>query len=82
MTPPEDETRRPDDDTDADQSPAVSTGAEALDEDRLDRDPWDFAIDPPADWEESDRFGITGPEQRDGPSLDQRLAQEEADDVP
>ncbi|NMD54641.1 MULTISPECIES: hypothetical protein [Tsukamurella] len=63
-----------------DQSASVSADAEALDEDLLEHDPWATAIDPPDGWAESDRRGVTGPEQREGPSLDERLAQEEPDE--
>ncbi|CAM3683094.1 hypothetical protein ACXYTP_09400 [Tsukamurella ocularis] len=63
-----------------DASASVSVDAEALDEDLLGHDPWDTAIDPPDGWAESDRHGVTGPEQWEGPSLDERLAQEEPDE--
>lgn len=73
---PEDGTVEPEDDA----STVDPTGAEALDEDLLEADPWDTALDPPDGWAESDRRGVTGPEQREGPSLDERLAQEEPEE--
>jgi hypothetical protein len=53
-----------------------SVGAEDLDEDRIGLDPLEEGMDPPERWEGSDRFGLSADEQRDGESLDQRLAQE------
>ncbi|KXO88558.1 hypothetical protein AXK56_11430 [Tsukamurella pulmonis] len=70
----------PDDMSPDDGSAAIPGGAEALDEDLLEHDPWAAALDPPDGWAESDRAGITGPEQREGPSLEERLAQEEREE--
>ncbi|BBY54821.1 hypothetical protein H7J07_18455 [Mycobacterium koreense] len=57
-----------------------SVGAEDLDEDRIGLDPLEEGMDPPERWVAVDRHGVTAAEQRDGESLDQRLAQE-TDDV-
>lgn len=57
-------------------------GAEDLDEDRLGVDPLERGIEPPERWSGADRFGTTPREEREGPDLDQRLAQEEPDDSP
>lgn len=56
-----------------------SVGAEDFDEDRLQLDPLEEAMDPPERWSAADRYGITAAEQRDGESLEQRLDQEQPD---
>lgn len=56
--------------------------AEALDSDDVRNDDGDIVVDPPDDWSEADRFGLTAREQREGESLDQRLAEEEPDIEP
>lgn len=56
-----------------------SVGAEDLDEDRIGLDPLEEGMDPPEQWTAADRFGVTAAEQREGESLDQRLAQETHD---
>ncbi|GAA4385546.1 hypothetical protein GCM10023147_07410 [Tsukamurella soli] len=56
---------------------AAAVGAEDLDEDRPQRDPLEEGMDPPEGWSASDRVGVTSREQREGESLDDRLAQEE-----
>lgn len=57
-------------------------GAEDLDEDRLGVDPLERGIEPPERWSGADRFGTTPREEREGPDLDHRLAEEEPDDSP
>jgi hypothetical protein len=57
-------------------------GAEDLDEDRLGLDPLERGIEPPERWSGADRFGTTPREEHEGPSLDQRLAEEEPDSSP
>lgn len=57
-------------------------GAEDLDEDRLGIDPLEGGIEPPERWSGADRFGTTPREEREGPDLDQRLAEEEPDETP
>lgn len=56
--------------------------AEALDSDEVRNDDGDIVVDPPDDWSEANRFGVTAREQREGESLDQRLAEEEPDIEP
>ena len=56
--------------------------AEALDSDDVRNDDGDIVVDPPDDWSEANRFGMTAREQREGESLDQRLAEEEPDIEP
>ena len=56
--------------------------AEALDSDDVRNDDGDIVVDPPDHWSEADRFGMTAREQREGESLDQRLAEEEPDIEP
>ncbi|GAB3008535.1 hypothetical protein [Saccharothrix stipae] len=50
---------------------------EQLDEDELGVDPLEEGVDPPEHWSGADRHGTTPREQREGETLDQRLAQEE-----
>jgi hypothetical protein len=64
----------PDDDT---LSPSEST-----DSDEVRNDDGDIVVDPPDDWSEANRFGMTAREEREGESLDARLAEEEADVLP
>lgn len=56
-----------------------SVGAEDVDEDRIGLDPLEEGMDPPEQWAAADRYGVTAAEQREGESLDQRLAQETKD---
>ena len=64
----------PDDDT---LSPSEST-----DSDEVRNDDGDIVVDPPDDWSEANRFGMTAREEREGESLDDRLAEEEPDVLP
>ena len=53
--------------------------SESTDPDELRNDDGDIVVDPPDDWSEADRFGMTEREEREGESLDDRLAAEEPD---
>jgi hypothetical protein len=80
MTPPDEQGPWQPDPGDAVNPDLTSgVGAEDLDEDRIGLDPLEEGMDPPERWEGSDRFGVSADEQRDGESLDQRLAEETAD---
>jgi hypothetical protein len=52
---------------------------EGTDSDELRNDDGDIVVDPPEDWSEANRFGMTAREEREGESLDDRLAAEEPD---
>ncbi len=56
--------------------------SESTDSDELRNDDGDIVVDPPEAWSEADRFGMTAREEREGESLDQRLAEEEPDVIP
>lgn len=59
--------------------------SEGTDSDELHNDDGDIVVDPPEDWSEANRFGMTAREEREGESLDARLAEEVPDvspDVP
>ncbi|MFD1813671.1 hypothetical protein [Rhodococcus gannanensis] len=56
--------------------------SESLDSDEVRNDDGDTVVDPPDGWSGADRIGTTAREQRDGETLDQRLAEEEPDVVP
>ncbi|MDT5220325.1 MAG: hypothetical protein QOF15_2430 [Mycobacterium sp.] len=51
--------------------------SESTDSDELRNDDGDTVVDPPDDWSEADKFGMTAREEREGESLDARLAAEE-----
>jgi hypothetical protein len=53
--------------------------SESTDSDEVRNDDGDSVVDPPDDWSEADKFGMTAREERDGESLDDRLAEEEPD---
>jgi hypothetical protein len=53
--------------------------SESTDSDELRNDDGDTVVDPPEDWSEADRFGMPAREEREGESLDARLAEEEPD---
>jgi protease I len=55
------------------------TTSEQLDEDELGVDPLERGVEPPEGWAGVDRFGTTPREEREGETLDQRLAEEEPD---
>ncbi|WP_395310264.1 hypothetical protein V4U86_05430 [Mycobacterium sp. AMU20-3851] len=52
---------------------------EATDSDDVRNADGDEVVDPPDDWTGADKFGMSAQEQREGDSLDHRLAQEEPD---
>lgn len=56
--------------------------SESLDSDEVRNDDGDIVVNPPEGWSGVDKFGITGREEREGESLDGRLAAEEPDAVP
>ncbi len=56
--------------------------SESLDSDEVRNDDGDTVVDPPDDWSAANRFGMTAREQREGESLDQKLAEEEPDVTP
>ena len=53
--------------------------SEATDSDEVRNDDGDTVVDPPDDWSEADKFGMTAREEREGEPLDDRLAAEEPD---
>jgi hypothetical protein len=53
--------------------------SEGTDSDELRNDDGDIVVDPPEGWSEANRFGMTAREEREGESLDARLAEEEPD---
>lgn len=53
--------------------------SEGTDSDEVHNDDGDVVVDPPEDWSEADKFGMTAREEREGESLDARLAEEEPD---
>ena len=64
----------PDDDT---LSPSEST-----DSDEVRNDDGDIVVDPPDDWSEANKFGMTAREEEEGESLEYKLAAEEPDVLP
>jgi hypothetical protein len=57
------------------------SSSESTDSDELRNDDGDTVVDPPEDWSAADRPGMTAREEREGESLDDRLAAEEPDAV-
>jgi hypothetical protein len=57
--------------------PAALSSAEDLDEDELQSDPLERAMDPPEDWSAANRWGTTPFEESQGEPLDQKLAEEQ-----
>lgn len=53
--------------------------SESTDSDEVRDDDGDTVVNPPDDWSEADKFGMTAREEREGESLDDRLAEEEPD---
>lgn len=53
--------------------------SESTDSDEVRNDDGDIVVDPPDNWSEADKFGMTAREQLEGESLDDRLAAEEPD---
>ncbi|MEE6178973.1 hypothetical protein [Mycobacterium sp. 050134] len=56
--------------------------SEGTDSDELLNDDGDIVVDPPEGWSEANRFGVTAREEREGESLDARLAEEVPDVSP
>ncbi|OJZ70278.1 hypothetical protein BRW65_20095 [Mycobacterium paraffinicum] len=56
--------------------------SEGTDSDEVHNDDGDIVVDPPDGWSEANRFGMTAREEREGESLDARLAEEEPDVSP
>ena len=56
--------------------------SESTDSDEVRNDDGDIVVDPPDDWSEANKFGMTAREEREGESLDDRLAAEEPDVLP
>jgi hypothetical protein len=65
---------------------AVLSAAEQTDQDVIGIEPVEADVDPPDHWAAANRFGTTAREQREGESLDEKLAEERPDvrldDVP
>jgi hypothetical protein len=55
--------------------------SESTDSDEIRNDDGDIVVDPPESWSGVDKFGMTEREEREGESLDDRLAAEEPDVV-
>ena len=53
--------------------------SESLDSDEVRNDDGDEVVDPPEGWSGVTKFGMSAEEEREGESLDQRLAEEEPD---
>jgi hypothetical protein len=51
--------------------------SESTDSDEVRNDDGDTVVDPPDSWSEADRFGMTEREEREGESLEYKLAAEE-----
>lgn len=66
----------------AEEAPEALQASEQLDEDALQTDPLEKGVEPPEGWSAADGYGVTGQEQYDGESLDQRLAEEREDVQP
>ena len=56
--------------------------SESTDSDEVRNDDGDIVVDPPDDWSEADRFGMTAREEEEGESLEARLREEEPDVLP
>ena len=53
--------------------------SEGTDSDEVRNRDGDIVVDPPEHWSEADKFGMTAREEREGESLEDRLAAEEPD---
>ncbi len=53
--------------------------SESTDSDEVRNDDGDIVVDPPEQWSEADKFGMTAREEEEGQSLDAKLAAEEPD---
>ena len=56
--------------------------SESTDSDEVRNDDGDIVVDPPDDWSEADKFGMTAREAEEGESLDNKVAAEEPDVLP
>ncbi|WP_156687648.1 hypothetical protein [Mycobacterium sp. Marseille-P9652] len=56
--------------------------SEGTDSDEVHNDDGDIVVDPPEGWSGANRFGMTAREEREGESLDARLAEEQPDVSP
>ena len=56
--------------------------SESTDSDEVRNDDGDIVVDPPDDWSEADKFGMTAREAEEGESLDDKLSAEEPDTLP
>lgn len=63
----------------AESDPAALSSAEDLDQDELQVDPLEEGMEPPEQWSGADQYGTAPAEQREGESLEQRVAQERPD---
>ncbi|MBV8182259.1 MAG: hypothetical protein JOY55_23625 [Mycobacterium sp.] len=59
--------------------PETLSPSESTDSDEVRNDDGDIVVDPPDNWSEADKFGMTAREAEEGESLDDRLAAEEPD---
>jgi hypothetical protein len=55
---------------------------ESTDSDEVRNDDGDIVVDPPDDWSEANKFGMTAREAEEGESLDDKLSAEEPDVLP
>ena len=53
--------------------------SESTDSDEVRNDDGDTVVDPPDDWSEADKFGMTAREAEGGESLDDKVAAEQPD---
>ena len=53
--------------------------SESTDSDEVRNDDGDIVVDPPDDWSEANKFGMTAREAEEGESLDDKVAAEEPD---
>ena len=58
---------------------ATLNPSESTDSDEVRNDDSDIVVDPPDDWTEADKFGITAREAEEGESLDDKVAAEQPD---
>src|SRR6201993_1141339 len=56
--------------------------SESTDSDEVRNDDGDIVVDPPDDWSEADKFGMTEREAEEGECLDDKLNAEEPDVLP
>ncbi len=61
------------------EDPATLQSAQGLDEDELDRDPLERGVEPPEEWSEVSQSRPTPRSQREGETVEDRLAEERPD---